>query len=111
VENMKKIVSLALFSCIVATPAFAEAPKFEIIIKDHQFSPAALEIPSGQKVKLVIKNQDSTPEEFESTELGREKVVSGNSEAVIFVGPLDAGEYPFYGEFNPKTARGKLVVK
>ncbi|MEQ1789691.1 MAG: cupredoxin domain-containing protein, partial [Rickettsiales bacterium] len=48
---------------------------------------------------------------FESHDFNREKVISGNSEGVVFVGPLDAGEYKFFGEFNEKTAQGKLVVK
>lgn len=99
--------ALAIFS----TPAFAETPVFEIAIKDHKFNPATLEIPAGQKVKLIVKNQDSTPEEFESHDFNREKVIAGNSEGVIFVGPLDAGEYKFFGEFNEKTAQGKLIAK
>ena len=44
-------------------------------------------------------------------ELNREKVISGNSQAVIFIGPLPAGEYPFFGEFYPKTAQGKVRVE
>ena len=94
-----------------STPALAGEPVFEIAIKDHKFNPATVEIPAGQKVKLVIKNQDSTPEEFESHDFNREKVISGNSEGIVFVGPLNAGEYKFFGEFHEKTAQGKLIVK
>lgn len=108
---MKKIITLSLAISFFVAPALAETPVYEIAIKDHKFNPAILEIPSGQKVKLLIKNQDTTPEEFESHELNREKVIAGNSEGVVFVGPLDAGEYPFFGEFNPKTAQGRLIVK
>lgn len=116
---MKKLALLVALPFITATSAWAETAKpeakpetkFELVIKDHQFSPSTLEIPAGQKVKLIIKNQDSSAEEFESTQLNREKVISGNSEAIVFVGPLDAGEYSFFGEFNPKTAHGKLIAK
>lgn len=108
---MKKIITLSVILAAFSAPALAETPIFEIAIKDHKFNPATLEIPAGKKVKLLVKNQDPTPEEFESHELNREKVIAGNSEATIFVGPLDAGEYPFFGEFNEKTAQGKLVVK
>ncbi len=108
---MKKIITLVSILAALSTPALAETPVFEIVIKDHKFNPATVTIPSGQKVKLVIKNQDSTPEEFESHDFNREKVIAGNSEGVVFVGPLDAGEYKFFGEFNEKTAQGKLVVK
>ena len=59
----------------------------------------------------MVKNQDATPEEFESYELNREKVIPGNTQAIIFVGPLPPGIYPFFGEFFPKTAQGKIIVK
>lgn len=80
-------------------------------IKDHKFEPAEITIPANTKVKLLVKNLDSTPEEFESYEMHREKIIRGKSQAVIFIGPLKAGVYPFFGEFNPKTAQGRVVVK
>lgn len=91
--------------------ASEEVPSFTIRIENHLFSPAELEIPAGQKVKLVVKNMDPTPEEFESHELGREKVIAGNSEGVIYVGPLAVGTYPYFGEFNEDTAQGKIIAK
>jgi hypothetical protein len=84
---------------------------FEIQIRDHLFYPDVLVIPANTKVKLLIRNLDPTAEEFESYELNREKVIAGNSETVVFIGPLPAGEYPFFGEFFPKTAQGKVVVE
>jgi plastocyanin len=88
-----------------------EEPERTIVIKDHRFDPAVVEVPAGVRVKLVIDNRDSTAEEFESHDLRREKVVSGNSKATIWVGPLPAGEYAFVGEFNEATAQGKLIAK
>ena len=95
------------FSSLVA----AELPVYELSIKDHYFHPDSIEIPAGTKVKLLVKNQDTTPEEFESHDLNREKIISGNSEATIYIGPLDPGEYGFFGEFNEATAQGKIIVK
>jgi len=93
------------------SPLHAAAPIFEIEIRDHLFSPAELTVPAGKKIKLVVYNRDVTPEEFESYELNREKVIMGSSKAVIFIGPLKPGEYPFFGEFNPKTAQGKVIAE
>ena len=101
-------IQLILFSVVSARAA---TPEVELIIKDHLFFPAILEIPAGQKVRVRIFNQDPTPEEFESFELNREKIVVGNGQTVIFIGPLEAGEYPFFGEFFPKTAQGTVIVK
>lgn len=97
--------------CCVAMSAQAQTPVFEIEIREHLFYPSELKIPAGQKVKLVIHNRDATPEEFESYELNREKVIIGNTQGVVFIGPLKPGEYPFFGEFNPKTAQGKVIVE
>jgi hypothetical protein len=63
------------------------------------------------RVRLTIRNEDATPEEFDSTELRREKVIPGGSEATIYVGPLPPGTYEFIGEFHSATARGRIVVR
>ena len=74
-------------------------------------NPAELEVPAGQKIKLLVDNQDPTPEEFESHSLNREKVIPGNSKATIFIGPLKPGSYEFFGEFHQATAQGRIVAK
>ncbi len=99
-------LTLSLISCY----SMAATPTIEIKIQDHLFFPATIEIPANTKVKLLLINLDPTAEEFESYELNREKVISGHRKAVIFIGPLPPGEYPFFGEFYPKTAQGKVVV-
>ncbi len=91
--------------------ARADEPVFEITIKDHRFEPEETVVPAGEKVKLVIKNLDATPEEFESYDLNREKVVNGNSEITVFIGPLDPGTYGYFGEFNPDTAQGRIIAR
>jgi plastocyanin len=110
-----RAISLLLSSAFLALASVAAAgdppPEFTLTIKDHTFDPAELTVPAGVKVKLKVVNADATPEEFESHELNREKVIPGKATAMIFVGPLKPGEYPFFGEFNPKTAQGKLIAK
>ena len=91
--------------------AGAEEATFQLTIRNHRFEPTELVVPAGQKIKLEIKNLDATPEEFESYELNREKVVPANATVVIFVGPLKPGRYPFFGDFNKSTAKGVLIVK
>lgn len=104
------IAALALGASVFAASA-DDPPEFTLTIRDHKFEPAELTIPADQKVKLNVVNADATPEEFESHELNREKVVAGNSSIKVFVGPLSPGVYPFFGDFNQATAQGKLVVK
>jgi len=111
VSRNRYILLLLLVMMGIPSPVIAGTPVFEIEIKDHLFYPSELTIPAGVKVKLVVKNRDKTPEEFESYELNREKVVMGRRKVTIFIGPLKSGEYPFFGEFHPKTAQGKIIVK
>jgi plastocyanin domain-containing protein len=91
--------------------ADAQESAYTLVIKDHRFEPTEIAIPAGQKIALTIKNNDPTPEEFESTELRREKVVPGREEIIVYIGPLKPGTYEFFGDFNPKTARGHIVAK
>ncbi len=101
--------SIALF----AFASISSAADYEatVVIKDHRFNPAEVHVPAGRKIKLVVDNQDSTPEEFESHALGREKVIAGGAKATIRLGPLKPGRYPFVGEFNEATARGAVIAK
>ena len=105
-----RLLALALLLGL-APFAWADDPTFEITIKDHKFTPSEIVVPAGQKIRLIVKNDDPTAEEFESKPLNREKVVAGKSQATIFVGPLKPGEYEFVGEYHEKTAVGKLIVK
>jgi len=80
-------------------------------IRNHLFYPSEIHIPAHTKIKLRIVNLDDTPEEFESYELNREKIVAGQATITVFIGPLLPGEYPFFGEFNPRTAQGTVIVR
>ncbi len=102
-----------LFAGLLFVPlfAFAADKEFNVVIKDHHFVPSEIRVPAGMKVKLIVENQDATPEEFESHELNREKIIAPKSKATIFIGPLKAGKYPFFGEFNQATARGLVIAE
>jgi plastocyanin domain-containing protein len=106
-------ISHALFAvAIFAMPvlAYAVDAEVQLVIKSHRFEPSELKVPKGQRVKLVVHNQDSTPEEFESHDLNREKVIPAGAKVVIFIGPLKPGKYAFFGEYNESTAQGVVVV-
>lgn len=90
--------------------AYAADPEIVIAIKDHHFIPNEVLVPAGQKLKLIVKNEDATTSEFESVDFHREKVVQSGREITVFVGPLDPGSYEFFDDFHPET-RGHLVVK
>jgi hypothetical protein len=84
--------------------------EFTIELKQHLFYPSRIEVPANQKVKLIIHNLDEQPEEFDSFDLNREKMIFAGRKAIIFIGPLKPGEYAFFGEYHPNTARGLVVA-
>ena len=94
----------------LAWPVVAE-DSYGLTIKDHKFVPDTLEVPANARIKLVVKNEDATPEEFDSDNLHREKVVPAGAEAIIYIGPLKPGTYEFKGEYHQDTAKGRVVAK
>lgn len=107
---MKKLLLALLVSA--SLPALADESKvYEITIKDHVFSPAQIKIPANQQIKLMVENQDATPEEFEGKDFDLEKVIPGSSKAAVMVGPFAPGEYKFVGEYHEDTAKGSLIVE
>ena len=113
---MKKVsllfLLLVLGFCNLAVVSAKETKaEYVITLKDHKFSPEELVIPANTKVKIIIENQDATPEEFESYDLNREKVVTGNGKITIFIGPLKSGTYKYFGEFHKDSAQGVIIVE
>jgi heme/copper-type cytochrome/quinol oxidase subunit 2 len=106
---MKTIFALLMLGLTLS--AWADEENYLLVIQNHQFEPSELVVPANKKIKLQIMNKDVTPEEFDSYELNREKVIAGKSSVIIYVGPLKAGRYSFNGEYNQKTARGILVAQ
>jgi plastocyanin len=102
-----RFVALASAAAFAAHAADTE---FALVIKNHRFEPAELKVPAGQRVRLLVHNQDGTAEEFESHALNREKLVPAGAKVTIYIGPLKPGRYPFFGEFNQATAQGAVVV-
>jgi len=86
-------------------------PEFTLTLQDHRFTPAEITIPADTTVKLTVVNKDVTAEEFESHDMQREKIVAGLATISVFVGPLKAGKYVYFGDFHRATAEGVLIVR
>jgi len=102
---------LLLILLLLPLATHAEDDIYTLVIKDHRFQPAEISVPAGKKIKLLVENQDATPEEFESHSLNREKIIAGKSRMTIYVGPLAPGRYTFEGEFNATTAQGAIIAQ
>jgi hypothetical protein len=97
---------------VSATASFADEPVIiELALKEHKFEPAEIKAPAGAPVTIKLKNYDASPEEFDSTALKVEKIVTPNGSVTIRLKPMAAGRYPFKGEYNESTAQGALVIE
>ncbi len=112
IMNFKFSVAVLALLLGMVQPLHAEnLPAFNLTIKDGRYSPETVEIPAGQKIRLVIRNEGPGPEEFESSDLNREKVIKAGKTAEVTIGPLKPGTYKFIGEFHPQTAQGRIIAK
>ena len=102
---------LALCGAVAASAGYAADAEASLIIRNHRFEPVELKVPANQRIRLTVDNQDSTPEEFESHSLNREKVIVGGSKGVLYIGPLKPGRYEFFGDFHQATAKGTVIAE
>lgn len=102
---------IAMFFLLILVPQAwaASFPAARLVIKNQSFEPQTLTIPAGQQVEILVKNSDTFPAEFESTDLSREKVIPGGTILPLYVGPLSPGSYQFFNDFHPSSS-GTIVV-
>ncbi len=116
---MKRLLPAVLFLAVAAlAPAAATAADgdlgpndYKLVIENHRWQPEKIVIPADTKVRFLIENRDDTPEEFDSHDLNREKVLMGKSKGQVYIGPLKRGTYKFQGEYHAATAQGVVIVK
>lgn len=111
IRRCNLVKQLVFVLIILPFTLWAKTKEFHLTIENHVFTPSELKIPANEKVKLIIFNKDEVAEEFDSFDLNREKVLFPKRKATIFIGPLQEGIYEYFGEYNPHTARGVIVVE
>jgi len=105
------LAAVPMLLALAGTAFAGDLPEYTLVIKNHVYQPDVLKVPADTKFRLIVHNQDATPEEFESTDFNREKIVLPNSSITVYVGPLRAGNYGFFGDFHQSTAKGRLIVE
>jgi plastocyanin len=101
---------LALGAALVAASAACAADPIVLTLKDHQFTPAAVTVPAGERFRIEDENRDTTPAEFESSDLRVEKIVVPGGRIVVNAGPLKPGTYTFFDDYHPDQAKGTLTA-
>ena len=110
-QRARIVAVAALLALVVGTPAARADDTIQLEFRQHRFVPERLVVPAHVKFRLIIKNNDDTPDEFESTALNREKLVPAGQSVTVFLGPLEPGEYKFFGDFHQDTAKGVMIAQ
>ena len=106
------VLAVATTLClgVAASALAADQAGVVLTLKNHQFAPARISVPAGQKVRITLINQDPATEEFDSHDLQVEQVVTPMGRITFTIGPLKPGDYSFMGEFHAATAQGKVTA-
>ena len=104
--------ALVLVASAVSPAAWAEEPvRLQLTIRDHRFDPPELHVPANRPVVIDVRNEDATAEEFDSADLGVEKVIAGGRQSPVRIRPLAPGRYGFIGEYHADTAAGTIIAE
>lgn len=106
-----KSLLFVIATCFIAQSGFAEDDLIEIHIKNHAFVPDKILVKANERFKIKVTNEDSTSEEFESKTMIVEKFLAPKRSITITLGPLKPGNYEFFGDFHPQSAKGTLTAK
>lgn len=104
-------VASAAGAALVTAARADEMPVVAIEMKDGAITPLRLEVPANRTFKIELRNSGTTPAEFESLELHREKVLAPQSSSFIVIKTLEPGEYTFFDDFHPDAPQAVLVAR
>jgi plastocyanin len=88
-----------------------DLPTFQVVAENGRFRPDTVVVPAGVRFRIRVTNKGPGPEEFESIELRKEKVLAEGVTRTVVFAPLRPGTYTFFGDFHPETAKGRIVAK
>ena len=84
-------------------------PTISVELKDGVLTPAGRS--AGEtRFRLELKNAGTTPAEFESSELKKEKVLAPGTTSSLIFRTLEAGEHPFFDDFHPEAKVSRCEV-
>ena len=107
---MRIAFAVSLLGLFAPAAAMADAP-VNVVLQNHRFTPNVIHVKANQPFAIHLYNKDATADEFDSSSLKVEKVVSGNADGIVRIRPLAPGKYPFMGEYHAATAQGVVIAE
>ena len=102
----------AVASLSLATASLASADDlttYQIVLKDHKFTPSEIHVPTGKPFIVVVTNNNDAADEFEMLLPALEKTLQSGQQGKVRIRPLGPGRFPFFGESDPDNERGVFV--
>ena len=105
------LLATSAFDPRTADCADSERPTYVIVAENGRFNPSEIVVPPGTAFLVHVKNGESSPIEFESFELHRERVVEPGETISVNMPSLTSGDYKFFDDFHQSTPQGTITVK
>lgn len=105
------VLTLAVLLALTTVAGAADEPTFRIEFADGAISPLTLEVPANTRFRIELVNRGSTPVEFESVQLRKEKVIGPGNQTVMVIRRLDPGSYDFFDDFHLDAPHAVLIAK
>lgn len=110
-KNISLLLILGSIAAAVSATALAgPMHTYTLTYQNGKFLPQKIDVPADTKFRLTVKNADAKPMEFESSDLNREHVITPGATWHGFIGPLDAGQYSYFNDFD-RAAKGEIVAR
>ncbi len=106
-------IAAAAIATLIALPALAAVTPqpVDLTCDGGHFQPAALEVAANQSVRIKVTNSGTSPIEFESFELNRERVIPPGHTITVILPRLDPGQYHFFDDFHHETGQGTITAR
>jgi hypothetical protein len=108
-----RLLAAAMLLTASCHAAFAEGedPVFEVHFSNGIISPSVIEVPANTRFKLELHNDGSTPIEFESIPLRKEKVLAPGASSFLVFRSLSEGDYAFFDDFHLDMPPARLIAR
>lgn len=83
----------------------------QLEMKDGKLIPSTLKVPANTRIRIEVRNSGSSPAEFESTQMRKEKVLAPGAKSVVVIARLRPGQYSFFDDFHLDHPRGLVIAE
>jgi len=107
-----RYLGVALLTALLSSSvSAAEAFTVQLEMKDGELIPSTLTVPANTRIRIEVHNSGSSPAEFESTQLRKEKVLAPGAQSVVVIARLRPGQYSFFDDFHLDHPRGLVIAE